>query len=447
MATLAQLQEALINADKAGAADDARKLADAIRAMRTETPKSGAVIPGTPEQPVYKAPQYSLLDRLKGEGEAGLTAATAMAAMPLGTFGGIAKSILQGGYGTPEGANNADTYAGQMMNALTYQPRTPAGQEATEKIGKLAQGLAPMVGLPTEVGAISSLAKPSAAYVSTAAGEATRDAAKSVAKRLMQSAVKPTIEQLRTGQAQTAIDTLLNYGISPTESGVNKLKGLIAQKNDQITSAIGGSKASINKANVLDAASDVRNKFGNQVSPTSDLNAISGVVNDFNATTPDLIPIQKAQQLKQGTYRVLANKYGEIGSAETEAQKALARGLKEQISSAVPEVAGLNAEESKLLTTLSVTERRALMEMNKNPAGLALLAHNPGTFAAFLADRSAAFKALAARLINRTGELIGPAVFPAPLPSKATMTPEMAGLFGRQAANDALAISTIKRQQ
>ena len=116
------------------------------------------------------------------------------------------------------------------------------------------------------------------------------------------------------------------------------------------------------------------------------------------------IPVQLAQKLKQGTYKVLSGKYGEAGSAATEAQKALARGLKEEIASEVPAIAGLNAHESKLIDTLNVAERRALMDMNKNPAGLALLAHDPSTALAFMADKSAAFKALAARLINQVGK-------------------------------------------
>ena len=116
------------------------------------------------------------------------------------------------------------------------------------------------------------------------------------------------------------------------------------------------------------------------------------------------IPVQLAQKLKQGTYKTLKGKYGEEGSASTEAQKGLARGLKENIAEVVPGIGALNAEESRLFKTLGVAERRSLMDMNKNPLGLAALAGNPTGFAAFMADRSAAFKALVARMMNRTGE-------------------------------------------
>jgi hypothetical protein len=116
------------------------------------------------------------------------------------------------------------------------------------------------------------------------------------------------------------------------------------------------------------------------------------------------MPVQLAQALKQGTYKQLAKKYGQLGSADVEAQKAIARGLKEQVAEKVPAVASLNAEESKMLNVLSVAERRIVMEANKNPMGLALLAKDPRAWATFLADRSASAKSLLARIMNRASK-------------------------------------------
>jgi hypothetical protein len=256
-------------------------------------------------------------------------------------------------------------------------------------------------------GAIVGGALPGVVKAAGVAGNALSDAANGVSKKLMQSAIKPTIAQLRTGEADTAVQTLLDYGISPTKEGVEKLRSLIDEKNSAIADAIKSSNATVSKNKILQALGDVRSKFGNQVSPTADLDSIDKVANDF-ASHPSLptdsIPVQTAQDLKQGTYSVLSKKYGQLGSAETEAQKGLARGLKEEIASAVPEVGALNAEESRLIKTLGVTERRALMELNKNPVGLTALAHNPIAAAGFMADRSAAFKAMAARMINRAAD-------------------------------------------
>lgn len=260
-------------------------------------------------------------------------------------------------------------------------------------------------------GAVIGAALPGIVKVGGVVGEKAASAVETGAKKLMQSAIKPTINQLKTGEAETAVQTLLDYGISPTKAGVNKIREIINSKNDEIASLIGASNATVDKQAVVNRLGDVINRFSNQVSPTADLAAIRGVADDFlahpvyNGAT---IPVQAAQELKQGTYRTLSKKYGQIGSAETEAQKGLARGLKEEVAQAVPGVQALNAEESRLLATLDVAERRALMEVNKNPMGLAALAGNPLSWAAFMADRSAAFKAMAARMLNRTAEAAQP---------------------------------------
>jgi hypothetical protein len=253
-------------------------------------------------------------------------------------------------------------------------------------------------------GALVGGAIPGSVKVAGMAVSALSDYIKSSAYKLMQSAIKPTIAQLRSGEADTAIQTLLSLGISPNKAGVNKLRDLIEQKNADIADAIQNSGATISKQNVLQKLGDVRAKFSNQVSPTSDLGAIDAVGNDF-AAHPNIpgndIPVQQAQEMKQGTYKVLAKKYGQMGSADIEAQKGLARGLKDEIATAVPEVGPLNADESKLISTLNVAERRAFMDLNKNPLGLSTLAKNPMAWAAFMADRSPAFKALAARAVNQ----------------------------------------------
>lgn len=223
---------------------------------------------------------------------------------------------------------------------------------------------------------------------------------RSGATGLMQSAVKPTLAQLRSGEAKTAIQTMLENGISPNAKGVEKLQNLIDAADNRITQGIAGSNAQVFMPHVADRLKDTRAAFGAQASPTADLNAINSVAADFlnHPSYPGpTISVQDAQKLKQGTYRVLAGKFGEQGSASTEAQKALARGLKEEIANAVPGVSDANAELSKLLKTLSVAERRALMDGNKNPMGLAALSPSKAGLLAFLADRSAGMKAMGAR--------------------------------------------------
>lgn len=339
-----------------------------------------------------------LSQKALGIGEAALSAASTIPAIAGGYYG-LMKNVLQG--------KPAEQGLMEGMSNLTYQPRTETGQQYTENLGNVINesgiaGLGPMV-LPTK----------GMPMIFTKTAEETIPTSgflRKTSESLMQSALKPTIAQLRSGQAKTAIDTLLKYGINPTAKGVEQLKEKIGGINEDIAQALEQSQGTVSKQNVLARIGDVYDKFKQQVAPTSDINAIQGVTQDFLTSNvgkgpQDVIPVQLAQKLKQGTYKVLAGKYGEAGSAATEAQKALARGLKEEIASEVPQIALLNKEESKLIDTLNVTERRALMDLNKNPAGLSLLTSNPTKFAAFMADKSALFKSLVARALNRTSDL------------------------------------------
>ena len=77
-----------------------------------------------------------------------------------------------------------------------------------------------------------------------------------------------------------------------------------------------------------------------------------------------------AQAMKKGTYTVLGGKYGEQGSASVEAQKALARGLKEEIATQFPEISNLNAQESKLLDLQPILERAVNRISNHQLVGI-----------------------------------------------------------------------------
>jgi len=243
----------------------------------------------------------------------------------------------------------------------------------------------------------------------------TKFISQTIPEKLMQSALKPTQKQLESGKAATAVKTMLEEGINPTQVGVKKLENKITDINNQIVNKIGSSTGTVSKTDVLKYLDDIESKKLKQVNPSDDISAINKVRQEFMAynqpiikTTSQTIPVQLAQELKQGTYSALKKKYGQLGSTEVEAQKTLARGLKEKVGEAVPEVVGLNKKESELIDTLDVVERRALMELNKNPAGLALLTESPQQFAAFMADKSALFKSLLARSLYNLNKVSQP---------------------------------------
>jgi hypothetical protein len=236
------------------------------------------------------------------------------------------------------------------------------------------------------------------------------------AEKLMQSAVKPSISDLKSGDAGKAISTMLDEGIYPTQGGMAKASTLADDLEKQVQSAIAQSNARVGVAAAGSRLRDPYNRALNQVNPQGDLAAIRSVWDEFR-TSPQIagktdIPVQLAQELKKGTYRALGNKaYGEVGAASVEAQKALARGLREEISKAVPQIADPLKREAALMNVKDVAGNRALMEANKNPLGLAALRmDNPLSAATFMADRWAALKAFLALQANSLGkpQVLGP---------------------------------------
>jgi hypothetical protein len=264
-------------------------------------------------------------------------------------------------------------------------------------------------------------------------------ATKTAAPWLMGSALKPSARAVKSGDARAAIQTLLDEGINANKGGAVKLDKMATALDEQITNKIAQSSATVGKNEIAAYLDDVTGRFKLQVDPASDLAAIRGVRERFmnNESLPkvtpakttasailddagrpftqeipasgtDRIPVQLAQDIKRGTYRALGDKaYGELKGAEIEAQKALARGAKDEIGRAVPDVVPLNARESALLNAKKLVEHRAAVDANKNPIGLGALPSTGARTVAFLADRSALVKSLLARALNSSGKAAG----------------------------------------
>ena len=142
-----------------------------------------------PEQP-------GMLDQAVGAGETALTLATGATGGAVGMigggFGGLANQILSGNFGTPEANKSVSDAALQGMAALTYMPRSQAGQEQVQAIGKSLEGVPaflPIIG-PAALGL--GMAAKQAAPVVMATGaalaqrgsQAASDAAAAIRTRL-----------------------------------------------------------------------------------------------------------------------------------------------------------------------------------------------------------------------------------------------------------------------
>lgn len=239
-----------------------------------------------------------------------------------------------------------------------------------------------------------------------------------LARKVMQQAVKPSISDLESGAADKAMGTMLKEGIKPTRGGMIAASKKANEFGNVVKQEIANSPATVN---VVRAAAPLRETYTNaltQVNPEPDLNAVRAAWDQF-IKSPLIagkteIPVQTAQSIKSGTYRALADKYGEIGSASTEAQKALARGLRDEIAKAVPSVVDPLSREAALRQVMDVAGRRALIASNNNALGLgALRLDDPKSAATFLADRWTWLKAAMAQNLFNAGRpelFMGPAL-------------------------------------
>ena len=320
-----------------------------------------------------------------------------------------AAKIKEGQVSKPSGSL-VDTIKSGISQVKELFPQNPQEKAALqEKIGNIkpeeyyqvAQNFLPVTG----VGQVTTKLFPGIAET----------VKKTIPKRLMQSALKPTLKQLETGQADTAIQTLLKEDVNPTLTktifgkGIDTLQAKVDTLNSQIVDIIKNSKGTVNKSQVVAYLDDLEKNALNNALPAGDIAAIQAARQEFLShpllKNIEEIPVQLAQKLKVGTYKSLGEKaYGELKGATIEAGKTLARGFKDLIGKAEPGVLGLNKESQALYDTLDVAERRAFMEANKDIAGLSTLSKDMKNQIAMMADRSAPFKALLARTIYKAGK-------------------------------------------
>ena len=338
---------------------------------------------------------------------------TGLAGVLAGNIAGMGSGLYSKVTGQPD---VSDEVSREFAEALTYRPRSQSAQANMQALGRFMQSDAgkAIQGLPVagnELAQIGRLAGPATQQVVRPIAQSSGEGLKRSAQSWMENALKGTVNQVERGDVATAARELLKRNLSPNQKGIAAIEARLAQLQEEVANEIAGSTAQINKQKVIDRLQDVRDKFIKIVNPEADLETINVTGSRF-AEHP-LIPgeamsAQLAQDIKKGTYQELRNKYGQLGSAEVEAQKALARGLKEELDIAIPGIGVLNAEEAALYKTLGVAERRVIQEAMKDPLSHSGAYSAPVVYATLTLNKSSAAKALLARLLNRTGKALAP---------------------------------------
>ena len=204
------------------------------------TPIPAATAPISPDVPT------SLGDKLIGAGEAALNVGTGMTGGVIGTAGGavkgLAQSILDGSFGTPEAANLIEKSAVEGGHALTYAPRTASGVQQAQAVASVGQQLLPVAGLAGEVGSLATAARPVAQAPRAAVATAARNVAEAIPAPIADAA-----RSVGGGVAQAAqtvasgAKTAANAVTAPISSVTGKVRQALSPRTQEPTPGTAGS--------------------------------------------------------------------------------------------------------------------------------------------------------------------------------------------------------------
>jgi hypothetical protein len=157
--------------------------------------------------------QPSIGQQIVGAGETALTLGTGAVGGTLGTLAGtlqgLSQQILSGNFGTPEAMRAVEKAAAEGAQALTYQPRTQAGQEQVQAIGQVLANVLPPV--------LPAIAAPGAVMQATRTAAPTVGAARQIGTAASQRAATATGQAIAkpVQAATTAVRETLGMEVAP----------------------------------------------------------------------------------------------------------------------------------------------------------------------------------------------------------------------------------------
>ena len=247
-----------------------------------------------------------------------------------------------------------------------------------------------------------------------ALGSATKPAMQGAGRGLMRSAIKASAGNLEKGKVPAAVETMLKKGYSPTNAGIAGMREKVSALTSEADKILSPSNKLIDLAGANQNVARVADKARAATMGMKDADTALDVGRQL-MSHPSVDPlgtmsVQAAQAMKQGNYKALGDAAYGMGlkpAAERDAIKAVTAALKKNIERAEPAVAPINKEVSDLMNAIKVSQRRALIEGNKDivPLGssVATALNNPVAALSLYANSSAAVKAMLARMLYTGG--------------------------------------------
>jgi len=210
---------------KAGVADGSIKLPAGVSLGNTSAVgRIPGIDPNT--QLSQPEPEPSFGDKVIGAGEAAANLATGMTGGTVGMAGGFVKgltnAILDGSYGAKQAADLVEQEAMKGADALTYQPRTPTGQQYAENVGEVMNQLAPVAAIAHTLPPMVTAAR------GTPRGVMARTGIEGVARDAADFAAKPaeTVGILAPGAAGDVAASGAARATDATQAGAQRVASM-----------------------------------------------------------------------------------------------------------------------------------------------------------------------------------------------------------------------------
>jgi len=160
--------------------------------------------------------------------------------------------------------------------------------------------------------------------------------------------------------------------VGMTKGGISKKLGLKIQESElQLSDLLSKNEGKISTIKVVDNLRSIYNHYSNIPGETEATNKILEIGNSL-LDKGKTISVADANQLKRDIYGLVQNTYGkgllEI-PAKKEAQKAIARGLKQEIEKVVPEAKNINVKLAIYIQAQKAIDQRIARETGKGIAG------------------------------------------------------------------------------
>lgn len=167
------------------------------------------------------------------------------------------------------------------------------------------------------------------------------------ARNIYQTVLKPSEKLEKSGVVKTGLEE----GIIISKKGLGKVTGIMSDIGDDISKVIDSGVAkgkSINKQSLTPYLNEMKEYLSNVIGGKKMIGQVDNIAKEFLDELSDVIPIEKAQKIKRATQNFVSKYYNRQAPLPFETQKQLARGMKEEIAKAVPEISALNARDTKL---------------------------------------------------------------------------------------------------